>query len=194
MILVTVGTQMPFDRLVRTVDEWAGSHPGAEVFAQVGQSKYRPRHVRWVAELDPPEFFEKIETASAVIAHAGMGTILKAWELGKPIVVMPRRAALGEHRNDHQMATARRLQTQGRITVAFDEAELWTRLDTLGQIRPAERIAPQASPALLAALTAFVQGGAAGLPGVAGATDRLPASKAGGAVGQEPRLPTGEGV
>ena len=61
--------------------------------------------------------------ADAVVAHAGIGTILGALELGKPTVVMPRRAALGEHRNDHQLATARRFSGPG-IAVALDEHEL----------------------------------------------------------------------
>lgn len=158
MILVTVGSQLPFDRMVRTVDEWAEGQRDVEVFAQIGRSTYRPRRLEWEAALDPSEFQRRIERATAVVAHAGMGTILKAWELGKPIVVMPRRAELGEVVNDHQLATARRLQEQGRIAVALDEADLWRQLDALGHLRPAERISGHASPSLLNALTAFVHG------------------------------------
>jgi hypothetical protein len=33
MIFVTVGTQGQFDRLIRTVDEWAGGHGRTDVFA-----------------------------------------------------------------------------------------------------------------------------------------------------------------
>lgn len=159
MILVTVGTQMPFDRLVRTIDEWAGSNRQVEAFAQIGQSSYRPKRLPWVHDLKPTDFQNRIESASVVVAHAGMGTILKAWELGKPILVMPRRADLGEHRNDHQVATARRFHAQGRIAVAFDEAELRRQLDALAQLRPTERITTQASTSLLNALANFVCGG-----------------------------------
>ncbi len=38
MIFVTVGEQLPFDRLVRAVDEWAAAS-GKEVFAQIGNSE-----------------------------------------------------------------------------------------------------------------------------------------------------------
>jgi len=58
-----------------------------------------------------------------------MGTIITALELDKPILVMPRRGDLGETRNDHQLATARRLHALGLIEVALDEAELRSRLD-----------------------------------------------------------------
>ena len=67
-----------------------------------------------------------------------MGTILTALELGKPLLVMPRRAALGEHRNDHQLATVRRFAELGSVEVALDESELALKLDDLA---PAHRSA-----------------------------------------------------
>ena len=71
-----------------------------------------------------------------MISHAGMGSIITALELGKRIIVMPRRANLGEHRNDHQLATAKRLSEQGRIMVAFTEQELVDKLDQLQVFDP----------------------------------------------------------
>lgn len=38
MIFVTVGTQVQFDRLIRTVDEWAGARARSDIFAQIGPS------------------------------------------------------------------------------------------------------------------------------------------------------------
>ena len=35
MILVTVGSQEPFDRLIIAVDEWAASSGRSDVFAQI---------------------------------------------------------------------------------------------------------------------------------------------------------------
>ena len=37
MIFVTVGYQMAFDRLIEAVDEWAGAHPDAELFAYMSK-------------------------------------------------------------------------------------------------------------------------------------------------------------
>ena len=124
MIFVTVGTQLPFDRMVRTIDQWAGARSYGEVFAQIGPAKYRPKNIPWAEFLDADECRRKIEQADVVVAHAGMGSILTALELGKPIVIMPRLSALGEHRNDHQLATAKRFLAQGRVIVAFDEHQL----------------------------------------------------------------------
>ncbi len=123
MIFATVGTQLPFDRLIIALDEWAGVNPEVEVFAQIGRGEYQPRHATWKREIDPQEFREIMARCDTVVAHAGMGTIITAMELGKRVVVMPRRASLGEHRNEHQLATAARLEhLNGLVVVQAAEA------------------------------------------------------------------------
>ena len=42
MILVTVGTDLPFDRMVRVVDDWAGETGRRDVFAQIGEGGWEP--------------------------------------------------------------------------------------------------------------------------------------------------------
>ncbi len=133
MIFLTVGAQMPFDRLVRAVDAWAARGGNGGVFAQIGRGGYRPAHLRYVELLDPRAFRAALAGATAVISHAGMGTIINALELGKPILVMPRRGDLAETRNDHQLATAQRFRELTLVEVALDEAELPSRLDQLGR-------------------------------------------------------------
>ena len=59
-----------------------------------------------------------------IVAHAGMGTIISAMQHQKPIIIFPRIAALGEHRNEHQMATAKKMKELGYVHVAFNEKEL----------------------------------------------------------------------
>lgn len=158
MIFVTVGTQLPFDRLITAVDQWAGAQPGREVWAQIGPSRLRPRHMEHAQFVAPEECAERMLTAHAIVAHAGMGTILTALEIGKPLLVMPRRVALGEHRNDHQLATARRLAELGRVKVALDEAELPLRLDEVNRVAAQPSIGPYAPDDFLAGLRAFIVG------------------------------------
>ncbi len=158
MMFVTVGTQGPFDRLVRAVDEWAGLRANSAVFAQIGPSDYRPKHIAATHFLDPAEFRRRVEAARIVVAHAGMGSIITALERGKPIIVMPRRADLREQRNDHQLATAEHFARQGRITVAFDEGELREKLDQAETLCAGEPIGAQASPDLIATVRAFLEG------------------------------------
>jgi UDP-N-acetylglucosamine transferase subunit ALG13 len=158
VIFVTVGAQTPFDRLVHAVDAWAKERGRDDVFAQIGSSDRPPPYLRWAKFLDPHDFLAMYRDAELVVAHAGTGSILQALELGKRIVVMPRRAALGETRNDHQLATAERFRALGRIPVAWDEAELAPLLDRANGIdAPAAHLGPHASPELLDALRAFLR-------------------------------------
>jgi UDP-N-acetylglucosamine transferase subunit ALG13 len=176
---------MGFDRLVKAVDEWAGStSQGASgkrptpvmVFGQIGPGEWRPRHMEWMRFMDPPEFRSRCEAAEVIVGHAGMGTIITALELGKRVLVMPRRGDLLETRNDHQLATARRFQGVGGVRVAWDESEVGPRLDEIlaglhavaatggaagraaGDEGGGERLGAYASPRLIGALRAFIAG------------------------------------
>jgi len=143
VILVAVGTQFPFDRLVEAVDRWAASSGTTDVVAQIGPSSYVPSAIRVHPFLPPKAFQALLEQADLVVAHCGMGSILSALSHGKPIVVMPRSAAKGEHRNDHQHATAQRFSEQPGVTVAWDETDLRRCLERIGNNGPGE---PDFSP------------------------------------------------
>ncbi len=157
MIFVTVGEQLPFDRLVRTVDECA-SVIGQDIFGQIGETDLRPSSIEYENFLDPDLFNEKFMAAELIVAHAGMGTIITALELGKPIIVMPRQAALGEHRNDHQFATAKKFLKLDYISVASDEVELKNKLtnskDTKQFLKGVESIDP--APLLIQTIRDFI--------------------------------------
>jgi UDP-N-acetylglucosamine transferase subunit ALG13 len=156
VILVTVGTELPFDRLVRAVDRWAGERRRSDIFAQIGEGAWEPDHFPFSHFVEPSEFAERLRSATLIVAHAGMGTILSALHYGKPLLVMPRRAGLGEQRNDHQLATAKRLLEMGKINVAFDENELRDKLDRIHELTTGERIGPSAGEELLTALRQFI--------------------------------------
>ena len=158
MIFVTVGTQLPFDRLIRAVDGWAAAGAGPEVFAQIGPTSLRPGNIEARPFISPSECRELIHDADVVVSHAGMGTILSALELGTRVLVMPRRAALGEHRNDHQLATARWFAKESSVSVAFDEAELVQKLDQVDGLAVGSRISEYAGDGLIGALRSFIDG------------------------------------
>ncbi|MDG3042510.1 glycosyltransferase [Roseicyclus marinus] len=129
MIFATVGTQLPFDRLLLGLDSWAALNPGVSVFAQCGDSRKRLRHIETVAQLSQRDFRARLKAAKLVVSHAGMGSILTAAELGKPVILMPRRAKFGEHRNDHQQDTAIEMARLSNVTVAEDGEALHAALD-----------------------------------------------------------------
>ncbi|MEE9129310.1 MAG: glycosyltransferase [Phycisphaerales bacterium] len=158
MIFVTVGSQMPFDRLIRAVDEWAEERDKPDVFAQVGRTDYMPRHMGWTAALSPADYRQRVFDADVIIAHAGMGSIITALQFGKPILVMPRRGPLGETRNDHQVATAARFRAVDWVTVAMNEHELAERLASLEQLTAPRPICSHASLELLTTVRDFIAG------------------------------------
>lgn len=156
MIFVTVGHQMPFDRLIRAMDEWAGAARRNDVFAQIGRSEYRPKSMRATEFLSPGEFEQRMDEATAVVAHAGTGTIIAALQRGKPLLVLPRLSRFGETRNDHQVPTAKHFADGGYVLAAKDESELQQRMRDLQTFKPRATIGGAASPELIARLRAFV--------------------------------------
>lgn len=147
MIFVTVGTELPFNRMTQLVDRWAAQTGRTDVFAQIGLTDWKPGAMAYQKLLEPAEFARHFAEASVIVSHAGMGTILSALHAAKPILVMPRLASLGEQRNEHQLATARRMRELGKVSVAFNEAELLRelgRIEELQAIGPIHRYADQA--------------------------------------------------
>lgn len=128
MILVTVGSLFPFDRLIRLADEVAEAMPSERFFAQVGDGAYKPRRMEFARLLSRREFNAKVQEAKVIVAHAGMGSVITAMEAGKPIVLLPRAMEHREHNTDHQMATARWLAGRPGIYVSMTDAELRGRI------------------------------------------------------------------
>jgi UDP-N-acetylglucosamine transferase subunit ALG13 len=114
---------MPFDRLVKHVDEWALNSKTAGT-AQIGNSAYVTRALVSVPSFLPDEFRAKVAACDVLIGHAGMGTVLTGLEFGKPMILFPRLMHLKETRNDHQVATLKWLQKRIGIYPAFSEVEL----------------------------------------------------------------------
>lgn len=140
MIFLTVGSALPFDRLVRMVDQAVGAGALAEeVFAQIGAGTYQPRHMRWVRMLPAAEFAATVDGCSAIISHAGIGTITTAVENGKPLLVLPRNPAFGELVDDHQTKTARCFAELGHLLTFENEQELAARLAELATFVPVPR-------------------------------------------------------
>jgi len=123
-VFVTVGTQLPFDRLVEAVDKWCEHRTGIEVIAQTGNSSYVPRNFASQAFMHPEETAQLLANADVVFSHAGMGTIIQRIECGRPILVLARAARLNEHRNDHQLDTLRRLSHHPLVIPIKDESDL----------------------------------------------------------------------
>ena len=125
MIFLTVGTQFPFDRLIKAIDSIIGKGLiNEEIFGQIGQTLYEPHNFKAVKYLDKKEFDGYLKEASGIIGHAGMGTIRIALDYDKPLLVMPRLRRYHEVVHDHQVEIARKFEELGYILVAYQEQEL----------------------------------------------------------------------
>lgn len=156
MIFVTVGTDLPFDRLMKVVDSWARRRGRRDIFAQIGEGGWQPGFIEWQAFLEPHEYRQRFDEARLIVSHAGMGTIISALRRGKPILVMPKRAALGEHRSDHQVDTAEKMHALGHVAAAFGADELRAMLDRADALGAPRRIGPFAQPSLTGAIHRFI--------------------------------------
>lgn len=155
MIFVTVGTQIPFDRLIKMMDEIAPELGGEEIIAQSCDGTYRPQHFATERFIEPARFEEIMNRARLIVAHAGTGSIISAMKRRKPLVVVARIAALGEHRNEHQQATAQYLSRSSGLCVASTAAEL---LEAIKAAPVADELPAGPSPELIEAISSFIVG------------------------------------
>jgi UDP-N-acetylglucosamine transferase subunit ALG13 len=158
-VFVSVGSMMAFDRLAQAMDEWAAANPQTRVEIQIGKGAFEPRHARWVRTLALPDYQARVTGCDLFVAHCGMGSIISAIEAGKPILMLPRLEALGEHNTDHQLATARHVGTRPGLHVAADAADLQARASALladAGTAPAP-IARVADPVFTNRIRAFIE-------------------------------------
>lgn len=159
MILVTVGMQLGFDRLIRAMDKLAPSLE-TEIIAQTGKGSYVPANMTAREKIGPAQFEELVERSDLIVSHAGIGTILTAQRFSTPIVLFPRRFVHGEHRNDHQVATVRNLDGRSGLLVAMDENELEARIvQGLAMAGTRAELSPTARQ-IQDAIGRFIEGGA----------------------------------
>lgn len=155
MIFATIGTQAPFDRFVKMLDELC-KNINEEVVCQTIQTNYQAQNIKTVDFLPPDEFNQYFKKARLIIAHAGMGTIISALKQKKPIIIVPRLASLKEHRNDHQMATAMRMHELGYVYVAYDKVQL-NELINQKDLKPLKEIGDLASTSLINSLNNSIE-------------------------------------
>jgi UDP-N-acetylglucosamine--N-acetylmuramyl-(pentapeptide) pyrophosphoryl-undecaprenol N-acetylglucosamine transferase len=117
-VVVTLGTIRPysFRRLVVRLLDLLPSE--ADVLWQTGATDVSDLPIDGRTTVPARELEQAICEADVVVAHAGTGTAMTAFELGRCPVLVPRRQAFTEHIDDHQVATARMLARRGLAVYA----------------------------------------------------------------------------
>jgi UDP-N-acetylglucosamine transferase subunit ALG13 len=105
-VVVTLGTYRGYDfsrlveRLLQVLPE------EAEVLWQTGDTDVSRFGIEGHYAIPEADLTQAMEEADAVVAHAGVGTALAAFEVGVCPLLIPRRYALKEHVDDHQIQIA----------------------------------------------------------------------------------------
>jgi UDP-N-acetylglucosamine--N-acetylmuramyl-(pentapeptide) pyrophosphoryl-undecaprenol N-acetylglucosamine transferase len=128
---VAVGTHaQPYTRLLEIVRRAveAGTLP-TPVYAQVGPAEWTVPGAEATSYMGRDELEAAVRTAAVVVCHGGAGIISSALAAGRRPIVVARRAALGEHVDDHQEQLTGKLAewdmvvaADGRITAADVES------------------------------------------------------------------------
>lgn len=126
MIFLILGTQkFQFNRLLQAIDQLIETEALTEsVFAQIGNSDYRPKHYKFEKFLNKKDFIINIKKASVVITHSGVGSIISAIQLGIPTIVCPRLSKYNEHVDDHQLDIAKAFQKQNFVLCCYETEDL----------------------------------------------------------------------
>ncbi len=115
LIFVTVGThEAPFDRLVQRMDELAG-WTEEPVWMQIGSARVSPVRASHRRFFPTAEYRRLFRESRAVVSHAGVGTLLEASRIRKPLVCLPRLHRFGEHWDDHQLEICAELARSGTL-------------------------------------------------------------------------------
>lgn len=137
MIFVTVGThEQQFNRLIQEIDELKrDSIIEDEVVMQIGYSTYEPNYCTWKKLFSYSDMNEMYEKADIIITHGGPASFMKALELKKIPIVVPRQVKYNEHINDHQVEFVKLVDERLKnIIVVYEINQLKDKLTTYKEI------------------------------------------------------------
>ena len=129
MIFVSLGTQdKPFNRIIDYVislKENLKELQSEKIIIQLGQTKLLKSDNKRIKNLEniiiydmlkPEKMKDIIKDSDIIITHAGVGTIMECLEMGKEIIVVPRKVENLEHVNNHQEEIAFEMEKKGFLT------------------------------------------------------------------------------
>ncbi len=121
--VVTLGSYRGFE-FPRLVERLLQILPAeAEVLWQTGDTDVTRFPIEGRRALPERELVEAMRAADVVVAHAGVGAALAAFEVGKCPVLVPRRLSRGEHIDDHQIQIADELAERD-LAISVDASAL----------------------------------------------------------------------
>lgn len=131
MIFVTVGLHnQGFDRLIRKMDEISGKKEH-KIVMQIGSTQYRPVNSEFFLYASYDEILHYFSEADLIISHAGVGTILDALSLNKPLILAPRLKKYNEAYDDHQIEICSALNKKYGIDVVLNVDDIYETINNV---------------------------------------------------------------
>ena len=126
MIFISVGSQkFQFNRLLAEIDRLIENNTITDkVFAQIGNSDYKPRNYKYVDFVTQDDFNKLIEKSDIIITHGGTGVIINSIKKGKKVIAIPRLSKYKEHVDDHQIQLINEFKELNLIEAIHEVDEL----------------------------------------------------------------------
>lgn len=162
MIFVTVGNSIKgveFHRLIQEMDKIARDLK-EEVVAQIGFIENPPKHIQSFGYLNYIDILDYFQRASIIVGHCGVGTVINGLACKKPIILVPRSKAHGEHIDDHQVELAHRLEGMEGVFIVDNLDDLGKTVRAVKQLVEEKRLTPHFSEErarLLSFIRAYIQ-------------------------------------
>lgn len=123
MILFSLGTHgQDFSRMAKAADDYAAT-TGERIVVQTGCTYYKFKHVKEHFDFCSKERMHQLmDEADILVLQGGWGGICEAVDMGKRVVVLPRRNGV-EHVHD-QGQVARKMDELGCVICCMDEKNL----------------------------------------------------------------------
>ncbi len=148
MIFVTVGSTMPFDSLVKAIDEQVAKGVITEpVICQIGNGSYIPKHCEHFRFKEGIE--ELINEASIVITHGGTGTVTSLIKQHKRFIAVSN--AMGA--DNHQAIFLSKLASISNIIWTDDPAKVTSLFSESMSTNPSQLV----TPSLIADLKTYIE-------------------------------------
>ena len=126
MIFISVGShKFQFNRLLAEIDRLIENNTITDkVFAQIGNSDYKPRNYKYVDFVTQDDFNKLIEKSDIIITHGGTGVIINSIKKGKKVIAIPRLSKYKEHVDDHQIQLINEFKELNLIEAIHEVDEL----------------------------------------------------------------------
>lgn len=129
MILVTIGmNDSPYVPLFEAMDCLAPKL-NEKVIQQIGSLQFTGKNSECFTYLPDEKMSEMFDSASVIVCHAGIGTIVNGLKRNIPLVLIPRNVIDPSVEHDQQIIVAHKIESMGRGVIVNNLAELETKIE-----------------------------------------------------------------